>query len=234
MTEKSYKRQRATIIAIIVIAIVLMLAAVVGIIIFANNTKPMVAGNDTVTVDSYVGKAYVEISSKDLNFEKVEVFSSEEKGVVIQQSIAEGTSVKKGTVITLNVSKGDSEVEVPSIVGKTEDEAVKALTDNGFEVVVHYILNYDEKDAGTVKECVPAVGERVSFGSKVTIKVWGDDLMVTTTTTTRSTQETTPTTTTTKPTTQSTTQPTTEPTTTEPTTTEPTTEPTTVEPVSEE
>jgi len=223
LTEKSYNRQRTTIIAIIVVAVILMVAAIVGIIVFSNNTKPMVAGDDTVTVGNYLGKNYVEISSKDLEFEKVEVFSNEAKGVVIQQSIAEGTTVKKGTVITLNISKGDSEVEVPQIVGKSEAEAVKALKDNGFEVIVHYLLNYEEKYEGTVKECVPAAGEKVSFGSTVTIKVWGDDLMVTTTTTSRPTQETAPTT---QPTTQPTTLPTTLPTT-EPTT-EPTTQPTTV------
>jgi beta-lactam-binding protein with PASTA domain len=64
----------------------------------------------------------------------------------------------------------------------TEAEAIKALKDNGFEVTVRYILNTDSKPEGTVKDCTPAAGEKVSFGSKVSISVWGDDLMVTTTT----------------------------------------------------
>ena len=206
MTEKTYKRQRSTIIAIIIVAVLLMVAAVVGIFYFSNSTKPMPSGDDVVQVGNYIGMRYEEVSSRDLTFEKVEVFSNEEKGIIIQQSISEGTSVKRGTLITLNVSKGDSEVEIPSIIGKTEEEAVKALKDNGFEVVVHYTLNTQSKPEGTVKECAPGVGERVSFGSKVVITVWGDDLMVTTTTEQRPTGETAaPTTTTTAPTTTTTT-----------------------------
>ncbi|MBR5774251.1 MAG: PASTA domain-containing protein [Clostridia bacterium] len=218
MTEKTYKRQRSTIIAIIIVAVVLIVAAIVGIIHFSNNTKAMPAGDDSVKVENYVGKIYEEVSSRDLTFEKVEVFSNEEKGVVIQQSISEGTMVKRGTVITLNVSKGDSEVEVPSVVGMTEDEAVKALKDNGFEVSVRYIINAENKPAGTVKECSPAEGQRVSFGSKVSISVWGDDLSITTTTEERPTGETAAPTTT-APTTTTTTEATTTTTTTAPTTT---------------
>lgn len=218
MTENKYQKQRAISITAIIVAAVLMIAAIVGIIVFSNGSKAMPKGDDAVKVEKYVGKNYVDISSKDLAFEKVEVFSNEAKGVVIQQSIAEGTSVKRGTVITLNVSKGDSEVEIPDVVGKTREEAVKALKDNGFEVTVHYLINYEGKDPDTVKDCTPGAGEKVSYGSKVTITVWGDDLMVTTTTEQRPTQETAPPTTTTKPP-VTTTQPVTTTTTTQPTTT---------------
>ncbi|MBR5272076.1 MAG: PASTA domain-containing protein [Clostridia bacterium] len=220
MSEKSYKRQLAIIWTVIIIAIVLIIGATVAIILSSGGTQQVEKNETFVTVENYVGKKYDEVHTDGLKFESVEVFSEEEKGVVIQQSVAEGTSVKKGTTIVVNVSKGNSEVVVPSIIGKTEDEAVKALRDNGFEVTVRYILNYNDGDVGTVKSCSPSVGEKVSFGSKVTISVYGDDLMVTTTTTTRPTSSTENT---------ETTVPTTVPTTTLPTTA-PTTEPVTSDP----
>ncbi len=219
MSEKAYKRQLAIIWTIIIVAIVLIIVAA-GAMLFADDGVKQVEKNETfVTVESYIGKTYEEVNADGLKFEKVEVFSDAEKGVVIQQSVAEGTSVKRGTTIVLNVSKGNSEVSVPVIVGKTEDEAVKALRDNGFEVEIHYILNYDKGElAGTVKECSPSAGNKVAYGSKVTVVIYGDDQMTTTTTTTRPSGETAPPETTTQPTTAPTTTITTTTTTTETTT----------------
>lgn len=181
MNEKEYKRQNATIIAIIAITLVLIVATVIVIIVAANNTKSLTPGGEMVTVGNYVGKNYDEVSADGLKFEKVEVFSEEAVGVVVQQNYPEGAEVKKGSLVTLNVSKGAGAVEVPYIVGKSEDEATKILRDNGFEVIVHYAMNTEGEAAGTVKSCSPSSGDKVAYGSQVMISVWGDENVTTTT-----------------------------------------------------
>lgn len=60
--------------------------------------------------------------------------SDTEKGVIISQSQAAGTSLAKGKAIDITVSKGKKEVKVPSVVGMTLDEAKSAITSAGFTV----------------------------------------------------------------------------------------------------
>ena len=229
MNEKEYKRQSATIIAIIAITLALIVATVVVIIVMANNTKTITPGGEMVTVENYVGKKFDEVSAEGLQFERNDVYSTEPEGTVVQQNYPEGAEVKKGSVVTLNVSLGPAdEVAVPAVVGKTEDEAVKILRDNGFEVSIHYAVNDEGRPEGTVKSSSPSAGEKIAFGSKVVITVWGDSSNTTTTTVDRPVNTTKPPNKTTRPSTSPTTQPTTEPNsdTTDPTaSTEPTTEP---------
>lgn len=63
------------------------------------------------------------------------------EGKVISQGTKSGTKVKKNTTITVTVSSGPeettaSEINVPNVVGKTEEEARDLLTNAGFEVEV--------------------------------------------------------------------------------------------------
>ena len=44
----------------------------------------------------------------------------------------------KGGTVTLTISKGPKLVEVPSVFRMSEEEAVKALRDAGFDVKVNY------------------------------------------------------------------------------------------------
>ncbi|MFD5770847.1 PASTA domain-containing protein, partial [Streptomyces sp. NPDC127049] len=64
------------------------------------------------------------------------VHSPEDAGAVAAQSLAEGSRAAKGDTITLTVSKGPRQVEVPDVVGMTTDEAREELKAAGFEVKV--------------------------------------------------------------------------------------------------
>ena len=59
------------------------------------------------------------------------------EGAVLAQDPASGNLTKGGTV-TLTISKGPKLVEVPSVFRMSEEEAVKALRDAGFDVKVNY------------------------------------------------------------------------------------------------
>ncbi|MFD4374906.1 Stk1 family PASTA domain-containing Ser/Thr kinase [Streptomyces sp. NPDC058486] len=64
------------------------------------------------------------------------VHSPEDAGSVAAQSLAEGSRAAKGDAVTLTVSKGPRQIEVPDVVGMTTDEAVEELEAAGFEAKV--------------------------------------------------------------------------------------------------
>ena len=181
---QKYKKQAYAIGAIIGVSVVIMIAAVVAIIISATRALPANAIMDYVTVGDYVGKNRAEIDEPNLEMSYVDVYSEFEPGMVVAQSISKGTSVERGSTIILNVSKGSSAVQIPPVVNLPEDEAVKVLRDNGFNVVVQYQINTNRREIGVVSESYPEAGNTVAFGSAVTIKVYGNYTQITTTSTT--------------------------------------------------
>lgn len=66
-----------------------------------------------------------------------EVFSDDvEQGSIAGQDTDAGTDVARGTEITFHVSKGPEMVDVPTVVGKSPDDARSVLEDAGFQVEV--------------------------------------------------------------------------------------------------
>ena len=57
-------------------------------------------------------------------------------GIVVGQSPAAGTQQGKGSVITLQVSKGPATSQVPDVTSQTEADARAQLRASGFEVQV--------------------------------------------------------------------------------------------------
>jgi serine/threonine-protein kinase len=90
-------------------------------------------------------------------------------GAVIDTRPNAGTSVRRGTVVTLVVSTGPPMVTVPSIAaGTPANQAVAALKQAGFSVVQVAAYN-DRVAAGTVVSVQPAA--RARLGSAVTVTV---------------------------------------------------------------
>ncbi len=76
---------------------------------------------------------------------------SVEAGKVAQQDPAAKTQAKEGDVVTYHLSKGKETVEVPSVVGDYESNAVATLKERGFVVDVDYD-NSNSYDSGVVME----------------------------------------------------------------------------------
>ncbi|WP_031007061.1 Stk1 family PASTA domain-containing Ser/Thr kinase [Streptomyces sp. NRRL F-5727] len=98
------------------------------------------------------------------------VHSPEDAGAVAAQSLAEGSRAAKGDAITLTVSKGPRQVEVPDVVGMTADEAREELEAAGFEVKVEKSFPFlgDEVTGQSVEG-----GETAPEGSTVAITIKG-------------------------------------------------------------
>ena len=94
------------------------------------------------------------------------------KGSVIGQAPAAGEKVTAGTEVAIAVSlgKGVGAVTVPSVVGKSEADAVKAMESAGLKPKV-YSLNSDTVAKGLVGGQIPAGGTTTGAGAEVAIVV---------------------------------------------------------------
>jgi serine/threonine-protein kinase len=92
------------------------------------------------------------------------------KGRVIETAPSEGSSVRKGTTVTLVVSRGRERITVPDVVGSTREDAERTLQDAGFQVSASEEES-DDQEPGTVLRQDPAAGERIPNGRTVSIVV---------------------------------------------------------------
>ena len=133
-------------------------------------------GSETTKMIKVVGMTYEEAERqlKDemhLNVErKEETSKTVEKDVVIKQDVEEGKEIKVGETVTLTVSIGTGlkEVAVPYVIGDTEEEAKKKLTD--LTVIVAYEEDMTKTNGKVLKQSIEA-GTTVEEKTKVTITV---------------------------------------------------------------
>ncbi|WP_026119942.1 Stk1 family PASTA domain-containing Ser/Thr kinase [Nocardiopsis potens] len=90
------------------------------------------------------GEARKQLEDAGIAVEVVREFSDDvEKNTVISQDPEEGAQVGPGDTVTLTVSDGKEEFDVPDVRGKTVEEAEKELKDLGLKVKVTVILGGD-------------------------------------------------------------------------------------------
>ena len=134
------------------------------------------SGQEEIEVPNLEGYTYVRANSEltDLGFvvNKVEGYSNEVAvGYVISQAPAAGTSVPKGTNITVTVSVGKDKVWVPNLMGKTENEATSEIKAAGLKTgSISYVYN-SEYEAGTVCYQSYSQGSYVEPGTSMDLKV---------------------------------------------------------------
>ncbi|MBQ8275770.1 MAG: PASTA domain-containing protein, partial [Clostridia bacterium] len=127
-----------------------------------------------VSLPTLTGLDYTEAANKlkalNIYVAKTEVYSDTvEKGKVISQSLAAGTSIDKGSTIAVTVSLGPETFSVPLVVGLTQNEAVAKLAE--LSLTAEFTSKYDSSPAGTVLGQNPATGTRLPAGSAVKLTV---------------------------------------------------------------
>ncbi|WP_405018614.1 Stk1 family PASTA domain-containing Ser/Thr kinase [Kitasatospora sp. NBC_00070] len=90
---------------------------------------------------------------------------------VISQNPPAGKA-EPGSAVTLVVSQGQAKVNVPGVVGQTEDAARQALEGAGFQVEVKSATTADQSKVGQVSGQDPKANSKVAPGSKVTLTVY--------------------------------------------------------------
>ncbi|MFC6238768.1 Stk1 family PASTA domain-containing Ser/Thr kinase [Longivirga aurantiaca] len=91
------------------------------------------------------------------------------EGRVISSNPKSGTTVPKGSTVTLVISKGPPLVEMPDLFRTDEQEAVKALKALGLKVTVTYPIGFTP--FGRVVEQSVKAGTQIPWGTTVQINV---------------------------------------------------------------
>lgn len=147
--------------------------AVVGIRLSKGEKKVLVPDVSSLTTTT---AAKMKIETAGLVYkEDYEYHNTIESGDIIRQEPKVNVEVEKGSTVVVYVSKGPSSgdtgmVDVPDVLGYTEEEARKTLDAAKLLVNVEYIKIKDKKD-GIVVSQSPENGERTSELSTVTIIV---------------------------------------------------------------
>jgi len=116
----------------------LLILAIAGFLLFrlasAGSGPAATPGPGNVTLPSFVNQAYVDASTTadQLGITLTPTFVKSNlaaDGTVVAQDLPAGTSVVKGSTVKVDVVSGQDLVVVPSIVGLTVGDAIRALTD---------------------------------------------------------------------------------------------------------
>ena len=91
-------------------------------------------------------------------------------GVVVSQTPEAGTTVKEERAITIYVSKGGEELEMPNLRGLNQSDAIDKLQQMGLRLGSAY-ETFSDEDSGTVISQDPRSGTRISKGQSVDITV---------------------------------------------------------------
>jgi serine/threonine-protein kinase len=132
----------------------------------------------TVTVPKVVGlqqgPAQRKLNGAGLGARVLYVSSQSPSGQVVSQSPTAGTTVKRGSRVTIRVSLGPNQAQtatVPDVVGDDQQAATSQLRAAGFTVQVIQVPTDDPTQNGVVVDEQPAGGSRAPTGSQVTIYV---------------------------------------------------------------
>lgn len=98
------------------------------------------------------------------------VDSEKDKDRIVAQDPVTGTKVKKGTTIGVSVSNGKTaQVEIPTVVGTSSEDAQAQLKALGLNVTVEEVAG--NQPAGQVLSIEPGEGSKVEKNSTVKLKV---------------------------------------------------------------
>ncbi|HET6379756.1 MAG TPA: Stk1 family PASTA domain-containing Ser/Thr kinase [candidate division Zixibacteria bacterium] len=130
---------------------------------------------EQVEVPDWVGDpiAAVRDEADDLNLrlrEEEQPSDEVEEGRVISTDPEAGTPVAEGSTVTVVVSTGPEEVEVPNVIGQTEDQARQTLQNAGLEVGRVDFENSDQPE-GRVIRTEPAAGVTLNAGDQVNLVI---------------------------------------------------------------
>lgn len=128
--------------------------------LFVSNGAPLVGLQD---VRGYT----LADASRDLKTNKMEVhvvhrFDDSPKGSVVDQRPKSGAQVRVGAIVTLIVSDGPKPVNVPSLIGLTDEQARTLASTQGFTLDDSVHQAAPGTDAGTILSQDPAPGTTVT------------------------------------------------------------------------
>ncbi|MFJ4786049.1 Stk1 family PASTA domain-containing Ser/Thr kinase [Streptomyces sp. NPDC088794] len=171
--RRQKKSNTSTILLVVAGVLVLVGAILIGKWAFGGNN----VGNDEVPVPNLVSlsqaDAEKQLTNSELKLGDVtkKPCADQAKGTVCSSSPASGTTIKKGTAVSLVVSTGAPKVAVPSVLGKSLDEATDILEGDDYKFVIKTKTQVSTEDPNTVLEQNPGLGKEVEKGSTITLTI---------------------------------------------------------------
>lgn len=136
----------------------------------------IVEADETESVPTVVGLSTTDAQNtlNNLGFDvAIEREESDEfeLDVVMAQSLEPNQIVNKGSLITLTVSNGPSQAEVPNLVGLATADATFQLGQQGFDEITVQNEGSADVPLGTVIRTEPPAGSQISLGTPVVLIV---------------------------------------------------------------
>ena len=119
------------------------------------------------------------LAAKELGIKQVGSTSSDtiEKDLIVIQQPEANQKVEKNTTIEVTISNGKGSIDIPNVVGKTEEEAINTLKDT-FEYSKSYSYSSDV-EAGYVISQTPTGGSQGKEGDVITLVISQGEELVT-------------------------------------------------------
>jgi eukaryotic-like serine/threonine-protein kinase len=132
-------------------------------------------GAKPVQVPDVTGQPFANAKSalqgQGFTVKRVDIQSDQAKGVVVATDPPAGSSVAKGSQVTLSVSKGPATTQIPDVTNQNQADATQILQQAGLTVAVIYDQVTDPAQDGIVISQDPSPGADGTQGEVVTIHV---------------------------------------------------------------
>ena len=164
--EKTKKNnKRIILIAVIAAAVILGLIAVLHFVGGEEIEAPDFKGMTMQQAQDLAKKMDIKVKEGE------EVISDEvDKGLIVSQDPEAGQTIKTGSTITVNISKGLGDGSVPDLTGKMKDDLSDYLEAAGFKLGAVTTKASDEPE-GTVLSQNPKAGSEVEKGTAIDVVV---------------------------------------------------------------
>ena len=131
-------------------------------------------------VPSFIGMDYAQVQNNReytgmyLFYVTEEYSDTVPAGQIMTQEPAADTVLKAGETIRLVVSKGPQKVEMPTIIGFSQDAAVQTLQSRGLLASCFMVVNDGSYAAGCVVSASEPAGAQVDVGTVITVYIAAD------------------------------------------------------------
>jgi serine/threonine protein kinase len=172
--RRQKKSNTSTILLILAGILVLVGAILIGKWAFSGNGG---VGNDNVAVPNLVSQTEADakqlLNNSDLKVGTIkrQPCGDQSKGNVCSQDPGKNSDVKKGSSVDFVVSTGAPKVSVPSVLGKSLDEAKQILEADKYKFNVETKTQESSEQPNTVLNQNPSLGDEVQKGSTITLTI---------------------------------------------------------------
>ncbi|MFD7130981.1 Stk1 family PASTA domain-containing Ser/Thr kinase [Streptomyces sp. NPDC059894] len=169
--RRQKKSNTSTILLVVAAVLVLVGAILIGKWAFTGSAE-----DQPFEAPNFVGQTAAQAQTMATNVDLKLVTTKEAcedtpKDSVCEQDPEAGTEVNKGDTVNIVVSTGAPKVAVPSVLGKTLEEAKSTLEGDKYQLVVETKEEVSSEEAGTVIGQDPELGKEVEKGSTITLTI---------------------------------------------------------------